>query len=544
MIINKNRKIKISVRTVICTIIMAALILTGAAPSFAVTQSADLSRQLLTADGETADTNSQAGSGAGGISLKASADINWDDAPEIAGTSAIMIDAGSGAVLYEKNAYEQLDPASMTKIITALIALETLDMNEKITAANDADQSGININLKAGEVLTAEQLINAMLIYSANDAADALAVHMGGSWEGFAEMMNERAAQCGAKNTEFSNPNGLTPEGARHVTTAYDMAMIAREAMKNEQFREIVAKKQYTIPATNMSAERTVKSTNLCIAGGSRTAVVNGTERTLQYKGATGIKTGYTEYAGYCFCGSAKRDDTELIAVTMNASEKMQRFTDVIALWDYGFSKYYTYKAAESDEVLDELRVWQGQKSHVAAGIAEDMDITLNKETKKSTVTTEVVKPAQRLKAPIKAGDTVGTLVAYDENHELIASADLIALENVEEGGPLSYIGIADEEVPAFIAFLAGLILLIIVISVLVRSSRRRKKKQKNRGPRKNGVNADRKNSRRGSSDKLNSRSAGSSGRQNGRGSCSGSRQSSRNSASKQAKRRSSGHRR
>ena len=332
---NKNRSM--SVRTVVCIIMMMALILTGAAPSFADAQNTD--------------------SGSGSIKLKASADINWDDAPEISGTSAIMIDAGSGAILYEKNAYEQRDPASITKIITALIALENLDMNEEVTAYNEPDPEGTNIALKVGETLTAEQMINATLIASANDAADALAMHMGGSWEGFAEMMNERAAQCGAKDTEFSNPSGLTPAGQRHVTTAYDIAMIAREAMKNEQFREIVAKKQYTIPETDMSSERNIKSTNMCLVGDSKTAEVNGKERPLKYEGTTGVKTGFTEDAGYCFCGAAKKKDTELIVVTLNAEKSAQRFTDTIALWDYGFSKYKTYKAAEAGQQVDELRI-------------------------------------------------------------------------------------------------------------------------------------------------------------------------------------------
>ena len=453
---NKNRSM--SVRTVVCIIMMMALILTGAAPSFADAQNTD--------------------SGSGSIKLKASTDINWDDAPEISGTSAIMIDAGSGAILYEKNAYEQRDPASITKIITALIALENLDMNEEVTAYNEPDPEGTNIALKVGETLTAEQMINATLIASANDAADALAMHMGGSWEGFAEMMNERAAQCGAKDTEFSNPSGLTPAGQRHVTTAYDIAMIAREAMKNEQFREIVAKKQYTIPETDMSSERNIKSTNMCLVGDSKTAEVNGKERPLKYEGTTGVKTGFTEDAGYCFCGAAKKKDTELIVVTLNAEKSAQRFTDTIALRDYGFSKYKTYKAAEAGQQVVELRIWQGAKSRVPAAVAEDMDITLDKGTKTDTVTTEVLKAEKKLKAPVEKGDSIGTLVAYNEDGDVIAASDLVALESVEKGGPLSYIGIADEHKTLFIVTQVILLILIFVLFVAVKRSQRKKRQR------------------------------------------------------------------
>lgn len=458
MKIYTEKKRSISVRTVVCIIMMMALILTGAAPSFADTQNTD--------------------SGTGSIKLKKSADIDWDDAPEISGTSAIMIDAGSGAILYEKNSYEQRDPASITKIITALIALETLDMDEAVTAQSEADPEGTNIALKVGETLTAEQMINATLIASANDAADALAMHIGGSWEGFAELMNERAAQCGAKDTEFSNPSGLTPEGEKHVTTAYDIAMIAREAMKNEQFREIVAKKQYTIPATDMSSERNIKTTNMCLIGDNRTAEVNGRERPLKYEGTTGVKTGFTEYAGYCFCGSAKKKDTELIVVTLNAEKSVQRFTDVIALWDYGFSKYKTYTAADEGQTVDELRIWQGAKSHVPAGVSEDMKITLDKGTDTGEITTDVLKAEKKLKAPVEKGDRIGTLAAYNKDGEVIATSDLIALESVEKGGVLSYIGIADENRTLFIVTQVILLLLIFTVFIAVKRSQRKKRRR------------------------------------------------------------------
>lgn len=199
----------------------------------------------------------------------------------------------------------------MTKILTALVVLETADLDQEITVTEDADDTGVNIDLKEGEVLTVEQLLYAMMLYSANDAADALAIGVGGSVEGFCKMMNERAARCGATDTEFANASGLNTYGdAAHLTTAYDIAVITREAMKNETFRKIVATEKYEIPATNMSKARKIKSINYCLVEDEKTVTVNGMERPYKYEGTTGVKTGYTEIAGQCFCGTAKRGDT------------------------------------------------------------------------------------------------------------------------------------------------------------------------------------------------------------------------------------------
>lgn len=266
---------------------MMALILTGVAPSFA---------------DEKDSKDKEAG-----IKLSQSADISWDDAPTIDGTSGIIMDAGSGQILYAKNAYEKRDPASITKIVTALIALETLDMDQQITVPIDADDTGINIKLKKGEVLTAEQLIYATLLGSANDAADTLAIAISGSVEKFARRMNERAALCGAKDTQFANASGLNTYGSStHVTTAYDLAVISREAMNNKEFREIVATEKYTIPATSLSKERVIENTNVCLYETEKKVKVNDIERPFKYEGTTGIKTGYTSVAGSCFAALPK----------------------------------------------------------------------------------------------------------------------------------------------------------------------------------------------------------------------------------------------
>lgn len=252
--------------------------------------------------------------------------ISSKDAPSVEGTSAILMDAGSGEILYEKNAREKRDPASVTKIVTCLVVLETMDMDEEVTAAVTFDPStgGVGIKIKKGEVFTVEQLLYALMLSSANDAAEVLAIASGGSIENFCELMNERAKRCGAIDTGFSNPSGLNGEGyGSNVTTAYDLALISIEAMKNKEFRKIVSTVEYSIPATNMSGAREFINVNRCISDGE-TTLENAEKPTdgksFRYEGCLGIKTGYTRAAGNCFSGWAVKEDTELSAVIMNSS--------------------------------------------------------------------------------------------------------------------------------------------------------------------------------------------------------------------------------
>lgn len=438
----------------------AALFLTGVTPSFA-------------ADKQETD-------------IKPSAKISWKDAPAVEGTSAILMDAGSGEILFEKNSREQRDPASVTKILTCLVVLETMELDEKVTAAVGFDPStgGVGINIKKGEVFTVEQLLYALMLPSANDAAEVLAIAAGGSIENFCSMMNERAKRCGAKDTNFTNPNGLNGPGQEnHKTTAYDLALISREAMKNSEFRKIVSTIDYKIPATNMSKERKFTNLNRCLSDGqSKFKDKNKDEaapaQSFRYKGTLGIKTGYTSTAGNCYSGWVKKDDTELVAIILNSSTAKTRFSDAIALWDYGFEKYFTYKAAPAGEILDEFRVKHGAKGEVAAVLNEDLDITLNKGIKTDNITTELVPTARKIEAPIKKGDEIGTIVVY-KGETPVAKKAVYAASAVEKGGILSYIGIPDEDVPKFLIGLAVMIILIFVIYNVYRRSVYKQKKRR-----------------------------------------------------------------
>ena len=458
-IFSKNNK-----RRLTSVVLAAALFLTGVAPSFA-------------AKSDEAE-------------LKPSAKISWEDAPAIEGTSALLMDAKSGAILYEKNAYEKRDPASVTKILTCLVALETLELDQKITSTIEQDpaSSGTSILMKKGEVFTVEQLLYALMLPSANDASIVLAEASGGTVDNFCDMMNERAARCGAKETNFTNPNGFNePIQPKHKTTAYDLAMITKEAMKNKTFREIVSTVDYYIPKTNMSNKRALRNSNRCIADGvSKVPLPDYVENKgfYRYDGALGVKTGYTSTAGSCFVGWAEKDDTDLIAVVLNSSTYESRFEDAIALWDYGFEKYYTYNVAAAGEILDEFRVKHGAKGEVAVALSEDLGVTLNKTDKDPDITTKIKPYERKTKAPVKKGDELGTITVY-KGDDAVEQRVLVAAGNVEKGGILSYIGIPDEDVPLFlISIVTALILIFVIYNVYRRyqyKQKRRKRAQINR---------------------------------------------------------------
>ncbi len=439
-------------------ILAAALFLTGVAPSFA------------------AKTDE--------LEIKPSAKISWEDAPAIEGTSAILMDAKSGEILYEKNAYEKRDPASVTKILTCLVALETLELDEKITSTIEQDpaSSGTSILMKKGEVFTVEQLLYALMLPSANDAAIALAEASGGSVENFCEMMNERAARCGAKDTYFKNPNGLNTTDKSNVTTAYDLTLISREAMKNEMFRKIVGTVDYKLPKTNKSKTRNLINVNRTISDGEiEFKEANGyAEYTkkgfYRYEGAIGIKTGYTSAAGNCFCGWAVKEDTTLIGVVLNSSTYETRFEDVIKLWDYGFEKYYTYPVAYVGDILDEIPVKRGEKREAVISVKADLAVTLNADYKSKGITTDIKTP-DKLTAPIKKGEEVGKIIVYKDDQP-VAEESLIVVESIKEGGILSYIGIADEDIMKFIVVLLIVIIALYALSKKIKKNQYRKKKE------------------------------------------------------------------
>lgn len=239
-------------------------------------------------------------------------------AVDLSARAAVLIDGKSGKVLFEKNKDERLPMASTTKIMTGLLACESKKMKKVVTVSPVASGTeGSSLWLEPGEKQTLENLTYGLMLRSGNDAAVAIAEYLGGSTEAFALMMNERAKKIGVQNTGFQNPNGLDAEG--HFTTAYDLALISREAMKNKKFRKIVSTKSKTIPWESSEWDRSLTNHNKML---------------WRYEGCNGIKTGFTKKSGRCLVTSAKRGKTKLICVTLNAPDDWNDHTKML---DYGF---------------------------------------------------------------------------------------------------------------------------------------------------------------------------------------------------------------
>ena len=241
--------------------------------------------------------------------------------------AALIVEASTGKILYEKNSKEVRYPASTTKVMTALLTLENCELTDTATVSHNALQlvpSGYAIaNLQEGEILSIEDLLYALLVKSANEAANVLAEHISGSIEEFSNMMNNRAKELGCENTHFVNPNGVHNED--HYSTAYDLFLIAQEAMKNETFRKMVATPSYTLPATNKysSADRVLSNTNALIH-------VNDSNRAdnYYYEDAIGIKTGYTSEAKNCLIAASNRDSLEFITVVLGSGTTEESIGD------------------------------------------------------------------------------------------------------------------------------------------------------------------------------------------------------------------------
>ena len=229
-----------------------------------------------------------------------------------------MIEASSGTVLYEKNLNKKLYPASTTKILTAIIAIEKCDLNEVAIASREAIYvvpSGYAIaNIQVGESFTIEELLNVMLVHSANEAANVIAEHISGSMEEFAKLMNEKARQIGCKNSNFVNSNGIQNEN--HYSTAYDMALIAKYCMKNDKFREIISIEKCELPTTEIFTEkRTFKNNNSLIDRNDK----------YYYEYCIGGKTGYTKEAKNCLVAMSRKDNMELISVVLKGENTETR---------------------------------------------------------------------------------------------------------------------------------------------------------------------------------------------------------------------------
>ncbi len=350
-----------------------------------------------------------------------------NDTLSLAAETAVLIDAASGEILYDKDADKKMYPASITKLMTILLALENGKLTDEITFSHDAvyniEPGSAHIAILEGETLTLEQVLRAIILRSANEASNGVAEYVDGSVEAFAKHMTERAKELGCTNTNFVNANGLFDEN--HYTTAHDMALIARELLKHEEYRSMMSETDYEIPPTNLQTE---------------TRYLHGQHQMLNpnsiyyYKDAIGGKTGYTVEAGNTLVTYAERDGLTLIAVVMKCNGA-EHYTDTAALFDYGFANYASVKIAAVSDYTSTVPVTETyNKKAVALGKvtiapSEDVYYTLPKGTDASAVTVKTDIP-EGVEGAVKKGQTLGTLqLSYNGKTQTV---DLIAQNAVD----------------------------------------------------------------------------------------------------------------
>lgn len=296
----------------------------------------------------------------------------WPDAPETLSPGVILMEESTGTILYEKNMDEAHYPASITKIMTTLLALENGNLSDMVTFSDDAinNTEGSGIARDYGEQMTLEQCLYGVMLESANECAYAVAEHVGGTVENFVDMMNAKAKELGCTNTHFANPHGLQDEN--HYTTAHDMALIAQAAYQNETFRIIIGTKMYTIPPTNKHAEETVLRNHhdmLC--------TYHNANRKYLYPYCVGGKTGYTATANSTLVTYAEKDGMTLICVVMDTQSPNQ-FIDTVNLFDYAFDNFQVLNVAENDTNYSaETTVDNGNLDNIAPFVELDKDAVI-----------------------------------------------------------------------------------------------------------------------------------------------------------------------
>lgn len=376
-----------------------------------------------------------------------------ENIPNIVSPAAILMDLKTGKILYEKNIDKKMYPASLTKVMTAIIVLEKCDLNEYATVSYNSVMSistgYVTANLQVGEKLTVEQLLNVLMVGSSNDAAIVLAEHVSGSVEEFSKLMNEKAKELGCTSTNFVNPNGAHDEN--HYSTAHDLALIAKYAMQNETFRTLVSTTTYKLPATDKyeKNDRLFTTTNaLLIPNNSQTA------DNYYYKYATGVKTGFTTPAKNCLIASAKKDNLELLTVVLGAGQNKQglseRYLDTLNLFEYGYNNYVLKEIVKEQGVIQTINVKNATRNtkKLDAVTANSISVLI-KASDTDNALLPKVQLNENIKAPIKKGDVIGT-VSYN-------------VEGIEYSENL----IANNDVKQSYAFIIILILVIIVLILL-----------------------------------------------------------------------------
>jgi D-alanyl-D-alanine carboxypeptidase (penicillin-binding protein 5/6) len=326
--------------------------------------------------------------------------------PALTSTAALVMDADSGRVLLSKNPDERLPMASTTKIMTAILVLESLDLNTKVMVSRNAHfQNGSVVGLYVLDEVTVKQLLYWLLVFSGNDAAVALAEKTSGSVDKFVAKMNEKAKAMGLTNTHFTNPNGLNQTG--HYSSCTDLAAMAREAMKNETFRKVVRTQIYELPHPGAFTPEEPKNSNALLA---------------KYDWVTGVKTGSTPAAGYCMVASGTRDGISLIAVQLGAKDDATRWGEVEALFQYGFGLSPATALAQPGQVLTKLPVGDPLGQQVELVPKEQLVTRLHK----GEAATGTITVSQEPTLPVGAGEVFGS-IEFTLNGKSLGKTDLVA---------------------------------------------------------------------------------------------------------------------
>ena len=392
--------------------------------------------------------------------------------PDILAKAALLMDVETGTVVYAKNEHEELYPASLTKIMTALLTLEAIDegkltMDQELTATASALEGlasdGRSAGIQVGETMSVRNLLYCMLVVSANEACDILAEAVSGSVSAFVEAMNAKAQELGCVNTHFANPNGL--HDPQHYTSAWDMYLITAAAMEHEDFMTICDTANVVIPATNMSGERNYWTTNHLLS----------TWRVIGYRNteAHGIKTGSTDAAGHCLVSSAMRGSLHFVSVILGADRveengvgNIRSFSETTRMFNYGFDNF-TYKTIlESKEIIQEVPVTLSEMDHVTVHPAQDIEVlipkVLNAEDLERTITLE-----EPVEAPVSKDQKLGTMtLSYDGT--VYATVDLLASYDVEASKMMTFWRDVKEFFAKTSVRVAAIVLVVLILVLIL----------------------------------------------------------------------------
>ncbi|MGX9757268.1 D-alanyl-D-alanine carboxypeptidase family protein [Clostridioides difficile] len=398
-----------------------------------------------------------------------------DDEPAIVAKHAVLMDYETGKILYNKSGDSKLYPASTTKAWTACLVLKKVkDLNQVIEIKNLPQIEGSSMYLKEGEAFTVRQLLNALLIHSSNDAAFVLARYVGGGdVQKFVDLMNSEAKDIGATGTHFNNPHGLPDPN--HYTTAHDMALMAREAMNNDVFRQIVKTKSLKFEATKAYPyERYFVNTNKFLTSHDK-ITYKGQSIDIKYDIVDGIKTGYTDAAGKCLLSSAVKDGRRVIAAVFN-STNYDLYLDSRILIDYGFDNFKCATIVDKEKYTDTKKVLFTKQHELIYEPKHSYKITLGQNESQGDYNTKT--ELDKIDLPIKKGTKVGTLNVYNSG-KLEKSIDLVAKNNLDSSLPF-----LTENKTVMISIKIIIAILVLLVIFIIASNIKKNNKRKSRGKR------------------------------------------------------------